>query len=272
MHSRPDETPRAEDLVPRPIRAMVIDDEPLAREELVHLLAGIEGIELVGEAANGIEALEMIQGERPDLAFVDIQMPGLDGFGLIKAVQQAGVAPYVVFVTAYDEYALRAFEVSATDYLLKPVERRRLEQAVDRVKELITHQDATAARLERLIGALGSRGEYLRRIPVRRDERLGLIDVDAILYAYIADGTVFAVTATATEVTGYRTMEELESDLDPETFMRVHRSYLANLNKVQEIIPWFSGTYRLKMEGAAEDSEIPLSRAQAKRLRKILKW
>jgi len=273
MPSRPDAAVTDDDRTEpgATIQAVVIDDEPLAREELVHLLEGLGQIELVGEAANGIDALELIQAERPTLAFVDIQMPGLDGFELVKAVQQAGIELYVVFVTAYDEYALRAFEVSATDYLLKPVERQRLAQAVDKVRGQLGRQEAATTRIEALLGALGRRDEYLRRIPVRRDERLGLIDVEEILYAYISDGIVYAVTDRSTETTGYRTMEELESDLDPEHFIRVHRSYLANLDKVQEIIPWFSGTYRLKMAGA-EDSEIPLSRAQAKRLRKLLKW
>lgn len=253
-----------------PLRAVVIDDEPLAREELQHLLEATE-VEVVGMAANGVEALELIQEERPQLAFLDIQMPGLDGFEVVQEVQRLGIQLQVIFVTAYDEYALRAFEVSATDYLLKPVDANRLAQAVDKVKGQVGRVDLTADRIGALLGALGRRGEYLRRIPVRRDERLGLIDVDDMLYAYISDGTVYAVTKRANEVTGYRTLEELESDLDPEFFMRVHRSYLANLNKVLEIIPWFSGTYRLKMAGS-EDHEIPLSRAQARRLRKLLKW
>ncbi len=246
------------------LRVVVVDDEPLARAELVHLLAEVDGVDLVGEAQNGVDAVELIGAEQPDIAFLDIQMPGLDGFQVVTAIQRLRITPHVVFVTAYDQYALRAFEVSATDYLLKPVDRTRLVQAVDRIR---SHMDRP--RLEALLGAIGNR--HLRRIPVRRDDRVGLIDADDLVYAFVSDGAVFAVTSAAQELTGYRTLDELESDLDPDVFVRVHRSYIANLGKVEEIIPWFSGTYHLKMAGAG-DQEIPLSRSQAKRLRKLLKW
>jgi two-component system LytT family response regulator/two-component system response regulator LytT len=200
-------------------------------------------------------------------------MPGLDGFQVVRHLRRRQIPVQVVFVTAYDQYALKAFDVSATDYLLKPVERKRLAAAIEKVKGRLGGEGGVphAPNLEALLGALGRRGEHLKRIPVRRGERLGLIDADALAYAYIADGTVFAVTAAASEVTGYRTLEELEADLDPEIFVRVHRSYIANINKVSEIIPWFSGTYRLKMADRS-GTEIPLSRAQAKRLRRLLKW
>jgi len=253
------------------LRAVVVDDEPLAREELVHLLTSFPEVEVVGEGANGVEGMELIERERPNLAFLDIRMPGLDGFQVVRHLARRQIVPQIVFVTAYDQYAIKAFEVSATDYLLKPVDKKRLAAAIEKAKGRLGRVDAAAPNLEALLGALGRRGEHLRRIPVKRGDRLGLIDADSLAYAYIADGTVYAVTATACEVTGYRTLEELEADLDPELFMRVHRSYLANINKVTEIIPWFSGTYRLKMADRA-GTEIPLSRAQAKRLRRLMKW
>ncbi len=253
------------------LRVVVIDDEPLAREELAHLLAGFPEVEVVGEAANGIEAEALIERVHPHIAFLDIRMPGADGFQVVKNLDRKHLTPQIVFVTAYDQYAIRAFEVSATDYLLKPVEKKRLKTALEKAKGRLGQLDASTPNLEALIGALSRREEHLKRIPVRRSERLGLIDAEAIVYAYIADGTVYAVTHAASEVTGYRTLEELEADLDPEVFIRAHRSYLANINKVTEIIPWFSGTYRLKMADRA-GTEIPLSRAQAKRLRRLLKW
>ncbi len=253
------------------LRVVVVDDEPLAREELVHLLASFPEIEVVGEAQNGVEAEALIERLRPHIAFLDIKMPGADGFQVVKNLDRRQIAPQIIFVTAYDQYAIRAFEVSATDYLLKPVEKKRLKAAIEKVKGRLGQVDAGAPDLEALIGVLSRRGEHLKRIPVRRGERLGLIDSESIVYAYIADGTVYAVTQTASEVTGYRTLEELEADLDPDVFIRVHRSYLANINKVVEIIPWFSGTYRLKTADKT-GTEIPLSRAQAKRLRRLLKW
>ncbi len=252
------------------LRVVVVDDEPPAREELVHLLAGFPDVALVGEEANGVDGLALIERERPQLAFLDVRMPGLDGFQVVRHLRRRQIPVQIIFVTAYDEYALRAFDVSATDYLLKPVEKKRLGAAIEKARGRLGG-DASAPNLETLLGALGRRGEHLKRIPVRRGERLGLIDAEALAYAYIADGTVYAVTAAASEVTGYRTLEELEADLDPEIFLRVHRSYIANINKVTEIIPWFSGTYRLKMADRA-GTEIPLSRAQAKRLRRLLKW
>jgi two-component system LytT family response regulator/two-component system response regulator LytT len=253
------------------LRAVVVDDEPPAREELIHLLAGIPTVEVIGEAANGVEAVELIEDKRPDLAFLDIRMPGLDGFQVVRHLSRRQLIPQIVFVTAFDQYAIRAFEVSATDYLLKPVEKKRLTAAIDKVKGRIGNVEAPL-NLEMLLGALAARrGEHLSRIPVRRGERLGLVDAAALVYAYIADGTVYVVSTGASEATSYRTLEELEADLDPQVFIRVHRSYLANINKVTEIIPWVSGTYRLKMQDKAA-TEIPLSRAQAKRLRKLLKW
>ncbi|HWN80889.1 MAG TPA: LytTR family DNA-binding domain-containing protein, partial [Candidatus Udaeobacter sp.] len=223
------------------LRAVVVDDEPPAREELIHLLAGIPTVEVIGEAANGVEAVELIEGKRPDLAFLDIRMPGLDGFQVVRHLSRRQAVPQIVFVTAFDQYAIRAFEVSATDYLLKPVEKKRLTAAIDKVKGRIGNVDAPL-NLEMLLGALAARrGEHLSRIPVRRGERLGLVDASALVYAYIADGTVYVVAGGASEATSYRTLEELEADLDPQVFIRVHRSYLANINKVTEIIPWFSG-------------------------------
>jgi two-component system LytT family response regulator/two-component system response regulator LytT len=274
---RPDPGPGAEPDAATPesgalLRVVVVDDEPPAREELVHLLASLPEVQVVGEGVNGVEGMALIERERPDVAFLDVRMPGLDGIQMVRHLHRRKIPVQVVFVTAYDQYALRAFDVSATDYLLKPVEKKRLAAAIEKARGRLNRLDAAAApNLESLLGALSRRGEHLKRIPVRRGERLGLIDAEALAYAYIADGTVHAVTSSASEVTGYRTLEELEADLDPELFLRVHRSYLANINKVTEIIPWFSGTYRLKMADRA-GTEIPLSRSQAKRLRRLLKW
>ena len=253
------------------IRTVVVDDEPPAREELVHLLTSFPDVQIVGEESNGVDALALIERERPNLAFLDVRMPGLDGFQLVRQIRRRQIPVQIVFVTAYDQYALQAFDVSATDYVLKPVERKRLGAAIEKAKGRLGQGDFAMPNLEALLGALGRRGEHLKRIPVRRGERLGLIDAESLAYAYIAEGTVYAVTGSASEVTGYRTLEELEADLDPEVFLRVHRSYIANINKVTEIIPWFSGTYRLKMSDRGS-TEIPLSRAQAKRLRRLLKW
>jgi len=257
------------------IRTLVVDDERLAREELAFLLSAFPDIQVVGEARNGLEAVDLIVRLRPDLVLLDIQMPGLDGFGVARRILAQAHAPHIVFVTAYDQYALQAFEVSALDYLLKPIDEKKLARAIQRAREHIETQISIMDKLEELLHALPDAStppsRPLSRLPVRKDDRLILVDVEDVIYVYIDHGVIYAVTEDLKGVTSYRTLEELQTDLDAEVFVRTHRSYVVNIQRVQEIIPWFAGTYRLKMDDPKE-SEIPLSRAQAKRLRRILKW
>jgi DNA-binding LytR/AlgR family response regulator len=203
-------------------------------------------------------------------------MPGLDGFGVARRMLAQSHPPHIVFVTAYDQYALQAFEVSALDYLLKPVDEGKLIRAIQRAREHIETQMSIVGKLEELLhalprdSALGTKP--LSRLPLRmNDGRLILVDVGDIVYVYIEHGIIYTVTEDMKGVTSYRTLEELEGDLDSERFVRTHRSYIVNIHKIQEIIPWFAGTYRLKM-GDPEGGEVPVSRAQARRLRGILKW
>jgi len=248
-----------------------VDDEPLAREELRFLLKAFSEIRIVGEASHGSEAVALIGRSAPDLVFLDIQMPGMDGFQVVQELIVRGRPPILVFVTAYDQYALKAFEVNALDYLLKPVDRDRLKKAIYRVREQIEARMDVSGKLEQLLRSMDTRPRYLSRLSVRRQGHLVPVDVEDIVYVHISDGVVYIVTEEAEESTSYRTLEELESDLDPQTFLRVHRSFIANLGRIAEIIPWFAGTYRLKMnDGKA--SEVPLSRGRAKKLREVLKW
>ena len=252
------------------LRTIVVDDEQLAREELCFQLQRVAGIEVVGEASNGMEALRVIAEQEPDLVFLDVQMPGLSGFEVARRLVAQARQTRVVFVTAYDQYALEAFTVSAVDYLLKPVEPRRLEQAVERVRQRVATDRPKADELDRLLRRLAERQERRDQVAVRVGERFLLIQAEEIVHASLADDQITVVTNTVSGTSNYRSLDELQARLDPEVFWRVHRSHLVNIQKIKEIVPWFSRNYILKMKDH-KGTEIPVSRTQTKRLREYLK-
>jgi two-component system LytT family response regulator len=247
------------------MRILIVDDEPLARERLKRLLAGIEGVDIIGEADDGARAVELIEREQPDLVLLDIQMPGLDGFGVIEALEEP---PPVVFVTAYDEYAIRAFEVNALDYLLKPFSRERLEQAIRRAQEELAEQHDLSARFAPLLEGLAAQGRYLTRLAVRDGNRIRVLDVDEVDWFGVENEQTFAHLGSEVYAV-QRTLAELGARLDPAHFFRAHRSAIVNLNRVSEIVPWFKGSHKLRLTTGAE---VELSRAQARALREILEW
>jgi two-component system LytT family response regulator len=247
------------------MRVLIVDDESPARERLKRLLADIEGIELVGEAASGIQAVEMIEGERPDLVLLDIQMPGLDGFEVMEALEDP---PPVIFVTAYDEYAIRAFEVNALDYLLKPFSRERLAKAIRRAQEAVAEERDFATRLGPLLESLADQGQYLARLAVRDRDRIRVLDVGEVDWIGI-EGEQVMVHVRNQAYPIRRTLTELEARLDPTAFFRAHRSAIVNLDRVREVIPWFKGSHKLRLTTGAE---VDLSRARARALRKLLEW
>ncbi len=247
------------------MRVLIVDDEPPARERLKRLLADLKGVELIGEAESGIQAVEMIERERPDLVLLDIQMPGLDGFGVIEALQDP---PPVIFVTAYDEYAIRAFEINALDYLLKPFSRARLEKAVRRARESLDEERGFAARLGPLLDSLAAQGRYLTRLAVRDRNHIRVLDVTEVDWIGAEEEQVM-VYAGDRAYPIRRTLAELETRLDPARFFRAHRSAIVNLDRVKQVIPWFKGSHKLRLTTGAE---VELSRAQARALRKILDW
>jgi two-component system LytT family response regulator len=247
------------------MRTLIVDDEAPARERLKRLLAYIKGIELVGEAEDGIQAVEAIEREKPDLVLLDIQMPGLDGFGVIEALEDP---PPIIFVTAYDEYAIRAFEVNALDYLLKPFSRQRLEKAICRAQEALNEEDSFMARFGPLLENLAAQGRHLTRLAVRDRDRIRVLDANEVDWIGVEDEQVVVhVGDQAYPIR--RTLAELEARLDPGTFFRAHRSVIVSLDRVQEIIPWFKGSHKLRLTTGVE---VDLSRAQARTLRKILGW
>ena len=243
------------------MRTLIVDDEAPARERLKRLLANLEKVDLIGEAGDGIQAVEMIEREKPDLVLLDIQMPGLDGFGVVEALDDP---PPVIFVTAYDEYAIRAFEVNALDYLLKPFSRERLEQAIQRAQEALAAGQDFAARLAPLLESLSPQGHYLARLAVR----VRVQHADAVDWIGVENEQVIVHVGERVYPIR-RTLTELEARLDPACFFRAHRSAIVNLGRVKEIVPWFKGSHKLRL---TTDAEVDLSRAQARTLRKILEW
>lgn len=255
-----------------PLRTLVVDDEKLARDRLSGFLAGLPGVEVVGEAENGVDAVSRIRSERPDLVFLDVQMPGMDGFEVLKALPD--VPPFVVFATAYDEYAIRAFEVQAVDYLLKPFARTRVEDAVRRVQARRGTGPATGAPLDldalaRLV-AERTAGTRLSQVSVHAGKRILLVPIEEIRWFGVEHRLVYAHNGERGYMTNY-TLRELEDRLDPEVFFRAHKASLVNLQHVKEIVPWFGGRYKLVMRDA-DASEVPVSRSAARTLRAKLRW
>jgi two-component system response regulator LytT len=260
------------------LRVVVVDDEQLAREELCYQLERLDGIEIVAQASNGIEAIGAVERHEPDLVFLDIQMPGLGGFEVARRLlEHEEEAPALVFVTAFDQHAIEAFEVNAVDYLLKPVESSRLEQALQRARRRVeadrpgpASPAPTNDQLEQIVKMMAGRQTRRDQVAIRVGERFVLVHADEIIYASLADESINIVTGQVAGTSNYRTLDDLQARLDPDVFWRVHRSHLVNINKIKEIVPWFSRNYILRMKDA-KGTEIPVSRAQTKRLREYLK-
>ena len=278
------------------ISALIIDDEQLARDELRYLLDQVGGVDVVAQGSNGIEAVDLIEEHHPDLVFLDVQMPGLDGFAVIQRLmernrqrtskgQDAEPLPQIVFATAYDQYAVRAFDVNAVDYLLKPFDRIRVQQAVDRVRSRIavdasnvagaspTPDSPIESQLDALLRLLNrpqgaSRTPQPAKLIVQAQSRLLLIDQAEICYAAIDEGVIRIVTQNFEGQSKCRTLEELLELLDPALFWRAHRGFVVNINHIREVVPWFKSSYQLRMNDKKQ-TEIPVSRAQTRRLREL---
>jgi two-component system LytT family response regulator/two-component system response regulator LytT len=258
---------------PDRLRTVVVDDERLAREELCFLLSQLAGVEVVAQAEDGVSALSVIAEEAPDLVMLDVQMPGLTGFEVARRLLRGDTDSHLVFVTAYDRHAIEAFDVNAVDYLLKPVEADRLQTAVDRVRKRIQtdrgHQ-VSPGGLDRVLQLLGDRQHRREQLAVKVGDRFLLLQTDEVVHASVEDDVITVVTNSLSGTSNYRTLDELQARLDPDVFWRVHRSHLVNINKIREIVPWFSRNFILKMKDA-KGSEIPVSRAQTRRLREYLR-
>ena len=261
------------------LRVLIVDDEPLARQELQYLLETAGDVEVLGVGGNGIEAVELIRTHKPDLVFLDVQMPGLDGFGVLKKLlEKKTTLPQVVFATAYDQYAVRAFEVNAVDYLLKPFDRARVRKTLEKARARMPEpagggDPVTTAKLDALLrlveeAAAPPARNAPGRVVVRAQNRLLLVDQKEICFAAIEGGAISVTTSAVEGQSNCRTLEELMDQLDSETFWRVHRSFLVNIQHIREVVPWFKSSYQLRMDDPKK-TEIPVSRNQTKRLREL---
>jgi len=284
------------------ISALIIDDEQLAREELSYLLDSVGGVQVVAQGSNGIEAVELIEEFHPDVVFLDVQMPGLDGFAAIERLLERNrrrwnlanepePLPQIVFATAYDQYAVRAFEVNAVDYLLKPFDSQRVAQAVERVRMRVAGEGANGAvgangtagansasppiesQLDALLRLLNrpqgvSHAHQPTKLIVETQNRLLLVDQREICFAAIEEGVIRVATEGFEGHSKCRTLEELLEQLDAAVFWRAHRGFVVNINHIREVVPWFKSSYQLRMDDKKQ-TEIPVSRAQTKRLREL---
>jgi len=281
-----------------PISALIIDDEKLARDELKYLLDAVGDVDVLAQGENGIEAVNLIEEHHPDLVFLDVQMPGLDGFAVIQRLvernrlrnggKDAEPMPQFVFATAYDQYAVRAFDVNAVDYLLKPFDQARVAAAVERVRarlaagagagaqgaaEQSANAQPTSSQLDALLKLLNrsqsaERTAQPAKLVVQAQSRLLLVDQADVCYASIDEGIIRIVTRSFEGLSKCRTLEELQELLDPAHFWRAHRGFVVNINHIREVVPWFKSSYQLRMNDK-QQTEIPVSRAQTKRLREL---
>lgn len=247
------------------LKALIVDDEYPARQELRFLLSDFNNIEIVGEATNAHEALALIKALDYQVLFLDVSMPGMTGLELGAAIQELPKQPHVIFVTAYDDYAVQAFEVNAVDYLVKPVELGRLKKAIDKV--IKTYQESPTENGEAEVKTAGGKTKAeqaqikIDRIPAEKQGKTVLVAESDIFYAFTEQDYIYIKTFNEKLLTRF-TLKELEARLNPQVFFRTHRCYLVNLHKVREIVPFFNGTYNLVVEDKG-NSEVPVSRAQA---------
>jgi len=264
----PSEQKVVEKVCMKKIRALIVDDEPLARERMRTLLGAESDVDVVGEARDGVEAVEAILSQSPDLVFLDVHMPKLDGFEVIQTVGLDRMPP-VVFVTAYDQHALRAFEVQALDYLLKPFDGDRFQSALKRVRRQIDSQESgdLGRRLLALVRDLKSeRPQRSDRLVVKSGGRLFFLRADEIDWIEAA-GNYVRLHVGAEGHLLRETMNSIESRLNPETFFRIHRSHIVNIERIKELQPWFNGEYVVILRNGAR---LTLSRGYREKLQEKL--
>ena len=242
---------------------ILADDEQLAREELKFLLEEFDDIEVVAAAENGLEAAEAIERLDPALAFLDVQMPGLDGLSVLRRLKEKEIEPpHIIFSTAYDQFAIEAFRLEAMDYLLKPVERERLAETIERARRAVADRITEPPAIPRS-------APVFTKLLLRNGNRNLIIDAQELIYATIGNGVITLVTSQMEGQSNFRTLEELQASLDPDVFWRAHRSYVVNVNRIREVVPWFKSAYQLRMDDK-KASEVPVSRMQSRRLREML--
>ena len=249
------------------IRTLIVDDESLARERIRDMLASDLQIEVVGDCANGQDAIAAIKLLLPDLVFLDVEMPGIDGFGVLEAISSERL-PTIIFVTAYDQYAVRAFEVFALDYLLKPFDQERFDKALRRAKAQLSieQNDALNQRILNALEAIKTRPVHLERLVIKMNGHVFFIKAEEIDWLE-AEGNYVRLHAGKESYLLRDTISALESQLDPKRFIRVHRSAIVNIDRITELQPWFHGEYRIILR---EGVQLTLSRTYREKLHDLL--
>ncbi len=247
------------------IRALIVDDEPPARDRITDLIARDAEVEIIGECGDGLSAVAAIEDHKPDLIFLDVQMPELDGFGVLEAIEET---PVIIFVTAYDQYALRAFEVHALDYLLKPFDRERFDKALQRAKHQIARERAGSVNQElaALLADLKSRPKPIERLVIKAGGRVFFLRVDEIDWIEAAANYVKLHVGKESHLLR-ETINSLAAKLDPDKFLRIHRSIIVNFERVKELQPWFHGDYVVILQ---DGKQLTSSRSYRERLHKLL--
>ena len=234
------------------MKILIVDDEPLARERIRQMLKRQPDIDSVAEAANGTEAVSLIKSGRPDVVFLDIQMPDIDGFRVLESLGPKTVSqiPALIFVTAYEQHALRAFEHHALDYLLKPFDRERFSDALNRAKRRVLDGSAPSGRILDLLRQLNSEKQYLEWVTVKKDERILLLKTADVHWIEASGNYVLLKFQEASHLIR-DTVNHIETQLDPATFIRIHRSTIVNVHQIKELQVWSRGEYRVVMKGGA---------------------
>lgn len=254
------------------IRCLVVDDEPPATEELSYLLSKIEKVEVVGTAENTSKALDAIERLEPDLVFLDIQMPGQDGFDVVQAYKQSQNAPLFVLATAYDQYAVKAFDTDVVDYILKPFTEQRVRKSVDRARIWLQsrRQAPLATQMEQLVRRLDKGNGGIVKISVESKGRIKVFDPREIMFCKAENkGITIKTKERSYLLFSQSSLDELEKKLTAQSFFRTHRSYLVNLTRIKEVIPWFNGRY-IVTTADVPSTEVPVSRRRVKELKQLL--
>ena len=253
------------------LTTVIVDDEQLACDELAYLLRDFPEVEVVATGRNGLEAVQLIRKAEPDLVFMDVHMPGQDGMSVVRDLRESGMdLPHFIFVTAYDQYAVEAFRLEAMDYLLKPLDRGRLAETIDRARRLILEKRSSEPIPTRGGAAAAPAPAPRTKLMVKAANRNFIVDASDVIYATIDSGLITLVTTSFEGQSNYRTIEDLQASLDRDVFWRVHRSYLVNINRIKEVVPWFKSSYQLRMDDK-KHTEIPVSRVQTRKLRELFK-
>jgi len=253
------------------LTTIVVDDEKLACDELAYLLKDFPEVEVIATGSNGLEAVELIRKLEPDMAFLDVHMPGLDGMGAVRLLRERELnLPHIIFVTAHEQHAVEAFRLEALDYLLKPVDKGRLAETIERARRALQDHKSFGVEAGPAAAAAKPAPTPRSKLLVRANNRNFIVDANDLIYATIDSGLITLVTTNLEGQSNYRTIEDLQTNLDRDMFWRVHRSYLVNINRIKEVVPWFKSSYQLRMDDR-KHTEVPVSRVQTRRLRELFK-